>query len=316
MSKLSFLDPAYAVSIGNQLDLAVGDFLHYFREVKELETLAFYIEGFADFDGLSFSQGVRAAIPKGKEIIFYKAGRTAEGKTAMSGHTASIAGDYMVCESCVGQAGAFVAETFSEFEGLLCLSRSLHGKKIAGNKLAALSNAGYEAVGIADNILGEDYSLQLAEYSGDIYGQIENVLAGAGLSALVQTTNPLDVTPMATEAVYGDIIKILLDLGRKIIVQDILKMTDEEIVDNHSNIRGNQFPLVRPNRLAEFFFSDRIGFQEKLKVFPRASFHTSLFHITPILDRGNRGRIGRRPSNSQFLEFFDQRSFCIPIGRP
>ncbi len=240
MSKLSFLDPAYAVSIGNQLDLTVGDFLHYFKQVKELETLAFYIEGFADFDGLSFSQGVRAAIPEGKEIIFYKAGRTAEGKTALSGHTASIAGDYMVCESCVGQAGAFVAETFSEFEGLLCLSRSLHGKKIAGNRLAALSNAGYEAVGIADNILGEDYSLELAEYSGVAHGDIEGVLSRSGLSALVQTTNPLDVTPMATEAVYGDIIKILLDDENvDVIIVAIVPLTpilhtlpDEHITDD------------------------------------------------------------------------------------
>jgi acyl-CoA synthetase (NDP forming) len=240
MSRLSFLDPAYAVSVGNQVDLTAGDFLHYFKKVQDLETLAFYIEGFADFDGLRFSQGVRAAIPQGKEIIFYKAGRTAEGKTAMAGHTASIAGDYMVCESCVGQAGAFVAETFSEFEGLLCLSRALYHKKIRGNRLAALSNAGYEAVGIADNIFGEDYSLKLAGYSAVSYDAIEAVLSRSGLSALVKTTNPVDVTPMATEEVYGDIIQILLgDDGVDVVVVAIVPLTpilhtlpDEHISDD------------------------------------------------------------------------------------
>ena len=45
------------------------------------------------------------AVLAGKDVIFYKAGRTPEGKTATSGHTASLAGDYMVCESCVSQAG-------------------------------------------------------------------------------------------------------------------------------------------------------------------------------------------------------------------
>lgn len=211
MSKLSFLDPAYAISIGNQIDLTTGDFLHYFKNVKDLETLAFYIEGFADLDGLRFSQAVREAVPNGKEIIFYKAGRTAEGKTAMSGHTASIAGDYMVCESCIDQAGAFVAETFSEFEGLLRLSYSLHHKNINGNRLAAVSNAGYEAVGIADNIMGEDYSLQMAKYRGETIISLDKVIVEAGLRSLVNIANPMDVTPMATEDLYTAVIKYLLD---------------------------------------------------------------------------------------------------------
>ena len=211
MSKLAFLDPAYAISIGNQIDLTTGDFLHYFKGVENLETLAFYIEGFSDLDGLRFSRAVREAVAQGKEIIFYKAGRTAEGKTALTGHTASIAGDYMVCESCIDQAGAFVAETFSEFEGLLRLSNALHHKKIAGNRLAAVSNAGYEAVGIADNILGEDYSLRLATYQQNTMQSLEDVFIDAGLRTLINIANPMDVTPMATEAVYTAVIRNLLD---------------------------------------------------------------------------------------------------------
>lgn len=211
MSKLSFLDPAYAISIGNQVDLTAGDFLEYFKNIDFLNTIAFYIEGFSDFDGLAFSEHVHQAVSTRKEIIFYKAGRTAEGKTAMSGHTASIAGDYMVCESCIGQAGAFVAETFTEFEGLLCLSNALHDKVIAGNKLVAVSNAGYEAVGIADNIMGDDYSLEMADLETATVAKIDTIIDEAGLAALVDTANPMDVTPMAGEKVYTDIIRTLLE---------------------------------------------------------------------------------------------------------
>lgn len=226
MSKLSFLDPAYAVSIGNQIDLSAGDFLHYFKDAADLETVAFYIEGFADLDGLRFSQAVREALPAGKEVIFYKAGRTAEGKTAMSGHTASIAGDYMVCESCISQAGAFIAETFSDFEGLLRLSRTLHDKEIAGNRLAAVSNAGYEAVGIADNILGEDYSLCMAKYHPHTADALQHLIAGAGLDSLVSVANPLDITPMATEDVYTAIINCLSrDSAIDLIVIAIVPLT-------------------------------------------------------------------------------------------
>ncbi len=211
MSTLTFLDPAYAISIGNQIDLTAGDFLHYLNKVKELQTLAFYMEGFSDLDGLSFSQAIRTAIHLGKEVIFYKAGRTPEGKNALSGHTASIAGDYMVCESCISQAGAMVADTFNVFEGLLRLSCTLYGKTISSNRLAAVSNAGYEAVGIADNILGEDYRLEMADFSDTSLEKLRVILTDSNLDNLTCVHNPLDITPMASENVYLDVIATLLD---------------------------------------------------------------------------------------------------------
>lgn len=211
MSKLSFLNPAYAISIGNQIDLTAGDFMQYLKRLDELDTLAFYVEGFTDLDGLCFAEAIRHTIPRGKEVIFYKAGRTPEGKDALSGHTASIAGDYMVCESVIGQAGAMIADTFKEFEGLLRLSYALHHKTVSGNRLAAVSNAGYEAVGIADNILGEGYRLEMATLSGATRQQLQDILVGGGLDSLTGVTNPLDITPMASEEVYTDVISTLLD---------------------------------------------------------------------------------------------------------
>lgn len=210
MSKLPFLDPAYAVSIGNQIDLTAGDFLHFLNRVDDLKTLAFYMEGFSDLDGLSFCRAIRDTVPQGKEVIFYKAGRTPEGKDALSGHTASIAGDYMVCDSCISQAGAIVAETFNEFEGLLMLSCTLEGKTFNGRRLAAVSNAGFEAVGIADNLLGEDYQLELAGFTQTTRRQLQETLASAKLDGLTTVYNPLDITPMASEDVYIEVLEILL----------------------------------------------------------------------------------------------------------
>ncbi len=226
MSKLSFLTPAYAVSIGNQIDLTAGDFLHFFNNIENLETIAFYMEGFTDLDGLSFSMAVKEATLQGKDIIFYKAGRTPEGKSALAGHTSSIAGDYMVCESCIGQAGAFVAETFAEFEGLLRLSRTLHGKDISGRRLAALSNAGYESVGIADNILGEGFSLSMASFQEKTKNNLQKIINDSDLESLVSIDNPIDITPMASEKVYIDIIRNLLeDNGVDAVIVAIVPLT-------------------------------------------------------------------------------------------
>jgi acyl-CoA synthetase (NDP forming) len=148
---------------------------------------------------------------RGKEVIFYKAGRTPEGKSATSGHTASIAGDYMVCESCVQQAGAMVAHTFTEFNGLLALAEALHEKHIGGNRLAAVSNAGFEAVGLADNVGGDDYKLELVSIAGTIRESIAKTLTQASLENLVNVKNPLDLTPMANEAIYADVTRVLLE---------------------------------------------------------------------------------------------------------
>jgi acyl-CoA synthetase (NDP forming) len=124
------LKPAYMISMGNQTDLTLGDMVKYFKNSDEVDVIAIYAEGFNDGDGLEFCLAVRDAVRGGKEVIFYKAGRTPEGKAATSGHTASLAGDYMVCESCVRQAGAMVARTFSEFQELFFMAETQSGKAI------------------------------------------------------------------------------------------------------------------------------------------------------------------------------------------
>ncbi len=211
MSRLPRMDPAYALSIGNQIDLTASDIVNFINQRPEIQIIAAYMEGFNDLDGLAFAKAVRESVHLGKEVLLYKAGRTQEGKTATSGHTASIAGDYMVCESCMRQAGAMVAATFAEFEGIFCLSQALHHKTVRGKRIAAVCNAGFESVGVADNIEGEDYTLVMASYAEETKEKISRILREARLDALVEVKNPLDLTPMATEAVYEAAVGALCD---------------------------------------------------------------------------------------------------------
>jgi acyl-CoA synthetase (NDP forming) len=183
--------------------------VHYLKGVPDLDVIAVYAEGFKDLDGLAFSRAVRDAVIAGKDVIFYKAGRTPEGKTATSGHTASIAGDYMVCESCVRQAGGIVAQTFSQFEDLLMLSQRLHGKRINGNRLAALSGAGFEAVGMADNIQSDDFCMKMARVSSSAVAKIEAMLTEKRLDRLVEVKNPLDINPGADDEAHILAVKYL-----------------------------------------------------------------------------------------------------------
>ncbi|NOX34015.1 MAG: CoA-binding protein [Deltaproteobacteria bacterium] len=201
--------PAYMISMGNQTDLTLGDMMHYFKSSDEVDVIAVYAEGFNDLDGLEFCKAVKEAVLAGKEVIFYKAGRTLEGKAATSSHTASLAGDYMVCESCVRKAGAIVARTFSEFQELLVLSETLSKKTILGNRLVAVSGAGFEAVGMADSIQSDDFQMELAGFEKTTREKLALVLKKKKLDAFVTLTNPLDINPAADDDTHAEITRIL-----------------------------------------------------------------------------------------------------------
>jgi acyl-CoA synthetase (NDP forming) len=211
LSKCPEIDPAYMISVGNQNDLTLGDIVKYLKDDPAISVIAVYAEGFKDLDGLEFSRAVREAVQNGKEVVFYKAGRTPEGKTATSGHTASLAGDYTVCESCVQQAGGMIASTFPQFENLVMLSQRLHDKQIHGTRLAAVSGAGFEAVGMADNIRSDEYTLQMAGFTAETSQALRNFLATKRLDALVEVKNPLDINPAADDETHVTAVKFLAE---------------------------------------------------------------------------------------------------------
>ena len=211
MSKMAWLSPRYAMSTGNQTDLSVTDYLAFLAGDEALQTLAVYVEGFQDGDGLHFARAVEKAVASGKDVIFYKAGRTTEGKSATSGHTASLAGEYDVCSAIVRRAGAHVAPSFEDFLHLVKLSSLLGHKRWAGPRLAAMSNAGYETVGIADSVRGEEWDLRLAQPNPDTRRKLEKALITGKIDSLVDVRNPLDVTPMANDQVHEEVMRAFLD---------------------------------------------------------------------------------------------------------
>lgn len=211
MSRFPDLDPLYLVSIGNQTDLSLGDFMQYFSCQDQVDVIGVYAEGFNDLDGDVFAGAVRDAVQAGKNVVFYKAGRTPEGQKATSGHTASLAGDYVVCEACLRQAGAIVAQTLDQFADLLKLASMLHGIPIPGKRIAGFSSAGFEAVGLADYIHTDDYAMELATFTGKTEKALAGLMAEHRLDTLVTIDNPLDINPGADDRVFAEVIRILAE---------------------------------------------------------------------------------------------------------
>ena len=205
-SKLGF-HSRYTLSIGNQMDLTIGDYLEYLKDDAELELFAVYAEGFRPLDGLKFLKAARQIASQGRTVILYRAGRTTEGAQASASHTAAIAGDYVVTRELARQAGALVCETTEDFEDLVKLFALLASKKVKGRRLAAISNAGFECVAMADH-LG---TLQLADLSERTTSSLRSHFAKFRLDEVVDVRNPLDLTPIMTDAPSEAAIRMVMD---------------------------------------------------------------------------------------------------------
>ncbi|MEZ5614416.1 MAG: CoA-binding protein [Rhodocyclaceae bacterium] len=202
LSQNPWLDPAYMLALGNQTDLTHGDMLGYFAALPGIETLGIYIEGFKDLDGLAFAKAVRKAVLNGKQIVVYKSGRTAPGQGGVMGHTASIAGGLTLFESVVRHAGAIVAEDFNSFDDLFYIAGALQGKKIGGRRIGAISGAGFEAVGMADNIESDSFALEMGALEEATVKKVEEILVAKKLDQLVEVRNPIDINPGADDEAH------------------------------------------------------------------------------------------------------------------
>jgi acyl-CoA synthetase (NDP forming) len=201
------LDPRYAVSIGNQMDLTIGDYLTYLKDDDELEIFAVYAEGFRKLDGLKFIDAARGITAQGKTVILYRAGRTSAGAAASASHTAAIAGDYVVNRELAGQAGVVVCETTADFEDTVKLSALLSDARVTGKRLGAISNAGFECVSISDH-LGD---LELAQLTEQTRSGLLSLLKGCRVDGVVDIRNPVDLTPIMPDAPFVEGCRLVLE---------------------------------------------------------------------------------------------------------
>ncbi|MCU0243258.1 MAG: acetate--CoA ligase family protein [Acidobacteria bacterium] len=203
MSKMPALEPVYSVSLGNQLDLTASDYLRCLKDDPAVRNFFVYMEGFKPGDGLAFARAIGEITASGRTVLVYKAGRSPEGRSATSSHTASVAGDYGVFKALCAGAGAVVAEDLFAFESFMKGLALLEGRTAAGRRVGLISNAGFECVMMADNLRDGD-GLDLAVFSPATHERILESLRPLGIDRLLDVHNPLDVTPVADDAAFAE----------------------------------------------------------------------------------------------------------------
>ncbi len=208
LSKMSWLKPVYSVTVGNQQDITVVDYVEALSEEKDIKVLLVYIEGFKSMDGILLAKAIKKARANGKTVIIYKAGRTVIGQKAVMGHTASIAGDYLVTMLLLKEAGAIIADTFDDFSELALMVCHFSNFPLKSPNTFFISNAGFETAGMADNIKG----LVTAEVKDkNIGGEMGNILKKFKLDSIVDFKNPMDITPMACDDAICEVVLTALN---------------------------------------------------------------------------------------------------------
>jgi acyl-CoA synthetase (NDP forming) len=118
-----------------------------------------------------------------------------------------VAGEYAVVRELAESVGVVVADTLDDFDDLIRLFSYLDRREVAGLRLGAVSNAGFECVAIADN-LG---SFALSPFSAAGDRRLRDVLRSARLDDVVEPRNPVDLTPIMPDAGYEAAVRAVLE---------------------------------------------------------------------------------------------------------
>lgn len=244
--------PRYAISFGNQMDVSVSDYLEYLEGDAAVQVFAVYLEGFRRGDGQRFLQIARRIVAGGRTVLLYKAGRTPEGRTAAASHTASVVGDHEVNRELVRSVGVIDCVTLDMFEDYLMTFSFLAERRIAGRRIAVLSNAGFECTAAADKL----YGLELAELAPATRERLRALLP----AGIVDVHNPVDTTPITPTDLYAGCVEALAeDPGVDALVLAGVPATP--YLENLARGAGHGEDIAResslPSRLIHIFQSSR-----------------------------------------------------------
>jgi acetyltransferase len=189
---------SYFVSIGNMLDVSVGDLIDYLGAATQTQSIILYIESITEVR--EFMSAARA-FSRTKPIVAFKAGRFAQSAQAAASHTGAMAGVDAVYEAAFQRAG--IERIFQIDEMFDCAEILARQQPPKGARVAILTNAGGPGVMTTDALI--DRAGILAELSADTIARLNEVLP-----PFWSHGNPVDLLGDALPDRYSRALEILL----------------------------------------------------------------------------------------------------------
>jgi acetyltransferase len=188
------------LSVGNQADLSIADYVEYLGDDDATSVIVLYIEGLNN--GARFFQKAREVIKK-KPVIVYKAGRTEHGSRATLSHTASIAGSDDIFEAVCHQTGIIrTYDVIHAFDVAEALAKQPLPK---GNRVAIVSAGGGHCVVTTDACSG--FGLEVPELDEKTVRELEEYL----LPHAPTPRNPIDLAADPRPMTVANIVSILAE---------------------------------------------------------------------------------------------------------
>ncbi len=206
------------VSLGNQADLEISDFLEWAAKDKQTRSIALYIEGVKN--GQRFLK-TASKVSKKKPIVALKAGRSTTGMTAVSSHTGSLAGSFEVYQAAFRKAGVHSADTW---EDLFNAAETLAWSKRTKKGIVIITNGGGAGVLCADHC--EALGIPLVPLNA---ATVKSLDASKKMHPAYSRRNPLDLVGDALHDRYEAALNAVLkqsDVGGVIVIQTLQTMTE------------------------------------------------------------------------------------------
>ncbi len=194
------------VTIGNECDVSVMDFIEYFGEDEKTNLIFLFLEGFRD--GRRILDVVRPLSAR-KPIIAYKIGRTEVGARAAMSHTGSLAGSIKVYDGVFRQTGVIRAESIDDgLDYLVAFTKVWFGiLRPNGFRIGVVSGPGGPGVAASDACV--EAGLEVPQISEASKEKLKNEIPGA------TAANPMDmgdfsfVVKLKEEGPYSSMARIM-----------------------------------------------------------------------------------------------------------
>lgn len=193
-------------SLGNKLNINENDLLDYYAKDPETKIIAMYLENITN--GKKFQNKLKRIV-KVKPVIIIKAGNSQKTKEAIQSHTGSMAGEGVVIQAVVRDAGGILVDNLEDFVTIIKVFNNFKfpkvGRKQDRSGLVILTNAG--GPGVITTDLMEQHGLKLFEFN-----KKEKLALKKKLPEESSVNNPIDLIGDAREDRY----KIVLDYLKNI----------------------------------------------------------------------------------------------------
>jgi acetate---CoA ligase (ADP-forming) len=135
------------VSVGNQADLALDEFLDFLRQDDATRAVLVYLEGFAHGGGPTLLDSLQRTAAE-KPVLVLRGGLTKAGESTARSHTAALSGDAFALGQALEQAGAVLVERADE--ALAVAEAVLESPLPRGARVVLVGEGGGHATLLAD----------------------------------------------------------------------------------------------------------------------------------------------------------------------